>query len=221
MTTAAPDPTRRRRRGAELEAALLDAAWDELIEAGFAKLTMESVASRAGTGVAVLYRRWANKDEVVLAALERYRNAHLVDIPDTGSLRGDLVAVLTTMGEARSVFFAIAAATAFSGLLVDTGMTPTQVRDRIMGDKRLSRMRSVYERAHDRGEIDLESIPPALLAMPFDLVRHDLVMDLKPLEPRRIESIVDELFLPLVRHYGRDGGGSSPAGGAPGAAGVA
>ena len=37
-----------------------------------------------------------------------------------------------------------------------------------------------------------------VLAMPFDLVRHDLLTDLKPLEPARIRSIVDELFLPLV-----------------------
>ena len=46
---------------------------------------------------------------------------------------------------------------------------------------------------------DLERIPAAVLAMPFDLVRHDLLMDLKPPKPERIQAIVDELFLPLVR----------------------
>ncbi|GIH61594.1 TetR/AcrR family transcriptional regulator [Microbispora siamensis] len=201
MTTSAAAPSRQRRRGPELEAALLDAAWDELVEVGFAKLTMESVASRAGTGIAVLYRRWANKDQLVLAALEHYRNSHPVDIPDNGTLRGDLLAALTGMGEARAAFFAIAAAAAFSGLLAGTGLTPAQVRDRIMGDKALSRVRTIYRRAHDRGEIDLERIPPAVLALPFDLVRHDLLMDLKPLKPARIRSIVDELFLPLVREH--------------------
>lgn len=119
MTTSA----RQRRRGPELEAALLDAAWDELVEAGFAKLTMESVAARAGTGIAVLYRRWANKDELVLAALKHYRDGHPVGLPDTGTLRGDLLAALTGMGEARTAFFAIAAAAAFSGLLAGTGLT--------------------------------------------------------------------------------------------------
>ncbi len=180
---------------------MLDAAWDELVEVGFAKLTMESVASRAGTGIAVLYRRWPNKDQLVLAALEHYRNSHPVDIPDTGTLRGDLLAVLTAMGEARAAFFAIAAAAAFSGLLANTGLTPAQVRDRIIGDQRLSRVRSIYQRAHDRGEIDLERIPSTVLAMPFDLVRHDLLMDLKPLKPTRIQSIIDELFLPLVHNH--------------------
>lgn len=191
--------SRQRRRGSELEAALLDAAWAELVEVGFAKLTMESVASRAGTGIAVLYRRWANKDELVVAALAHYRDSHPVELPDTGTLRGDLVALLTAMGQTRAAFFAIAAASAFSGLVAGTGLTPTQVRDQIMGDQRLVGVRAVYQRAHDRGEIDLERIPSAVLAMPFDLVRHDLLMDLKPLKPKRIRSIVDDLFLPLAQ----------------------
>ncbi|GAA3267864.1 MULTISPECIES: TetR/AcrR family transcriptional regulator [Dactylosporangium] len=190
--------TPQRRRGPELEAAILDAAWDELVAAGYARLTMESVATRAGTGIAVLYRRWANKDELVLAALEHYRTSHPVALPDTGTLRGDLLAALTGMGEARAAFFAITAAAAFSGLLAGTGLTPSQVRDRMLGDQRLIRISTIYQKAHDRGEIDLAAIPPAVLAMPFDLVRHDLLMDLKPVDPARIRAIVDELFLPLV-----------------------
>ncbi|OIJ65337.1 TetR/AcrR family transcriptional regulator [Streptomyces mangrovisoli] len=209
MTDSDAAPSRRRRRGPELEAALLDAAWDELVEAGFAKLTMESVAARAGTGIAVLYRRWANKDELALAALEHYRLSHPVDLPDTGTLRGDLVAALTGMGEARAPFFAVAAAAGFSGLLTDTGLTPAQARDRILGDQRHARVQALYRRAHDRGEIDLERIPSAVLALPFDLVRHDLLMELKALEPSRIRAIVDELFLPLVAHHGGRGAGTT------------
>lgn len=203
MNTPARDTPRQRqrRRGPELEAALLDAAWDELVHVGFMKLTMESVAARAGTGIAVLYRRWANKDELVIAALEHYRTQHPVDLPDTGNLRGDLLAALTGMGTARAAFLAVAAAAAFSGLVSGTGLTPAQVRDRVLGEQRLTRVRALYRRAHDRGEIDLDRIPPAVLAMPFDLVRHDLVLDLQPLKPARISAIVDELFLPLVAHY--------------------
>jgi AcrR family transcriptional regulator len=189
---------RRRRRGPELEAALLDAAWDELVEAGFAKLTMESVASRAGTGIAVLYRRWANKDELVLAALAHQRSTHPVDIADTGTLRGDLLATLTAMGRARAGFFAVAAAAAFSGLQTGTGLIPAQVRDRILGDQASARVQVIYRRAHDRGEIDLTRVPPAVLTMPFDLVRHDLLMTLEPVKPARIRSIVDDLVLPLL-----------------------
>lgn len=179
---------------------MLEAAWDELVEVGFAKLTIESVAARASTGVAVLYRRWTNKDQLVLAAIEHYRNSHPVDVPDTGSLRGDLLAQLTTMSETRAAFFAVAAAAAFSGLLGEAGLTPAHARDKIMGCQALAPVRSIYQRAHDRGEIDLERTPSAVLAMPFDLVRHDLLMHFKPVQPARIRSIVDDLFLPLLRH---------------------
>ena len=208
MRTEDRAPVRHRRRGERLEAELLGTAWDELVEVGFANLTMESVAARARTGIAVLYRRWANKGELALAAIGHYRNSHPVDVPDTGTLRGDLLAALTGMGEARAAFFAIAAATAFSGLLADTGITPAQMRDRIMGEQRLSRVRTIYRRAHGRGEIDLDRVPSAVLALPFDLVRHDLLMDVAALKLPRIVSIIDEIFLPLVRHY--DGAG--PAG---------
>lgn len=197
--TDAPAVPSQRRRGAELEAALLDAAWDELIEIGFSKLTMESVAARASTGIAVLYRRWGNKDELVLAAMEYYRSSHLVDVPNTGSLRGDLLEALTGMGHERAAYFVVTVTSAVSGLLAGTGLTPAQVRERILGDQPATRARIMYERAAARGEIDLEHVPAAVLTMPFDLVRHDLLMELKPLALARIASIVDDLFLPLVR----------------------
>lgn len=198
----------RRRHGEELHAALLEAAWDELVETGYAKLTMESVARRAHTGIAVLYRRWANKDQLVLAAIEHYPKVHPVAIPDTGTLPGDLFALLTGLGEARAGFFAIAAASAFSGLLTDAGLTLAQARDRVLSGAPLSHAEVIYRRAHDRGEIDLERIPSAALAMPFDLVRHDLLMSLKPLEPARVRSIVDDLFMPLVQQHQSEPGRS-------------
>jgi AcrR family transcriptional regulator len=201
MTTPNPEQVRRRRRGPQLESALLDAAWDELVEVGFASLTMESVAARAQTGIAVLYRRWANKDQLVLAAIENYSEAHPLETPDTGTLRGDLLVLLTGMSKARATFIAVAAAAAFSGLLANTGLTPAQTREKIIPDQRQGSDQTIYQRAHERGEINLDHIPPAVLAMPIDMVRHDLLMHLKPLKPARIKSIIDELFLPLVRSY--------------------
>jgi AcrR family transcriptional regulator len=92
-----PEHVRQRRRGQQLQAALLDVAWDELVEVGFANLSMESIAARAQTGIAVLYRRWANKDELVFAAIAHYGQAHPVETPDTGTLRGDpTIAVRST-----------------------------------------------------------------------------------------------------------------------------
>src|SRR3569833_3980312 len=128
---------------------------------------MGSVAVRARTSEPVLYRRWANKDRLVLAALDHHRTAHPVADPDTGSLRGDLIAHLTAVSEALAGFYAIAVAAAFSGLSAGTGLPPSQVREQVMGT-RLARVRALYRRAHDRGELDLERVPGAVLAMPFD-----------------------------------------------------
>jgi AcrR family transcriptional regulator len=193
------DEVRHRRRGQELENALLDAAWEELATAGFPGLTMESVAARAKTGVAVLYRRWSNKDDLVLAAVEHYRRTHRVDSPDTGSLRGDLLALLGGFSDGRSVFTAVITA-AFAGLLADSGMTPAQVRSRIIADRPV-RSNEIYQRAHQRGDIDLDRIPDTVLSMPFDLMRHDLLMTLASIPPERIVSIVDDLFMPLAAQF--------------------
>jgi AcrR family transcriptional regulator len=188
--------TRQRRRGEELEAALLEAAWQELVEAGFARLTMESVAARAKTGVAVLYRRWHSKDDLVIAAIRHYGTAHPVELPDTGSLRGDMIALLTSFSSTRVSFAAIVSAV-FSGLLASTGLTPAQVREKILADRPLH-SDQIFARAHERGEIDLDRIPPAVLTMPFDLIRHDMLMTYKPIPPERVLAIVDDLFMPLV-----------------------
>ena len=201
MGIEASEPVRRRRHGKQLESELLTAAWDELVEVGYARLTMGSIAGRAHTSEPVLYRRWANKDQLVLAAIEHHRNANPIAVPDTGTLRGDLLAYLTAVSEGLAGFFAIAAAAAFSGLLADTGLTPSQAREKVMDAQRPPRVRTIYQQAHDRGEIDLGRVPSAVLALPFDLIRHDMLMDLRPVKPGRIRSIVDDLFLPLLRNH--------------------
>jgi len=185
-----------RRRGEELEAALLDAAWEELTEVGFAKLTMESVAARARTGVAVLYRRWPRKDDLMIAAIRHYGQTHPVSIEDTGSLRGDMIALMGAVSDERHTFTAVASAT-FAGLLADSGLTPAEVREKVMGGRPLW-SQEIFRRAHDRGEIDLGLIPQAVLDMPFDLMRHDLLMTLKRVPEKRILEIVDDLFMPLI-----------------------
>jgi AcrR family transcriptional regulator len=187
---------RQRRRGEELEAAILDAAWQELVDVGFARLTMESIAARAKTGVAVLYRRWPNKDDLVLAAIRHYGSTHPVDVPDTGSLRDDMVAFLTGISVSRVGFVAIVGAT-FAGLMAGTGMTPADIRERLLSDGSRWSQR-ILARAEKRGEIDLSTIPPAVLAMPFDLMRHEMLMTYKPIPAQRVIEIVDDLFMPLV-----------------------
>lgn len=160
---------------------------------------MESVAARARTGVAVLYRRWPGKDALTIAAIAHYGKTHPVGIPDTGSLRGDMLALLGAVNDSRYSFTVVITA-AFSGLLTSTGLTPAEVRTRVLGDRPLW-SDQIFRRAQERGEIDLDKTPAAVLAMPFDLIRQDLLMTLKPVPPDRIAAIVDDLFLPLVAAY--------------------
>ncbi|WP_197512088.1 TetR/AcrR family transcriptional regulator [Tessaracoccus coleopterorum] len=82
-----------RRRGDALVTAILTATVDELRESGYAALTMDAVARRAGTGKASIYRRWTSRAELVQEAVYRLVPSP-GDLPDTGTLRGDLLAML-------------------------------------------------------------------------------------------------------------------------------
>ncbi|GAA4398314.1 TetR/AcrR family transcriptional regulator [Tsukamurella soli] len=190
------DGVKRRRRGAELEHAILVAAWEELADVGFARLTMESVADRAKTGVAVLYRRWPNKSDLVLATIRHYGDTHPIEVPDTGDLRGDMLAVLGNLNAARTEFATLVGAI-FAGLYDTVGLTPQDVRLMLRGDSPWN-VDDVFRRAHDRGEIDLARIPRGVLDVPFQLVRHDILMTMRPVSPERLRSIVDDIFWPLV-----------------------
>ncbi|MYR07350.1 TetR family transcriptional regulator [Gordonia sp. SID5947] len=79
-----------RRRGPELERAILDAVREQVDRHGYTSITYEGIAAAAGTGKAVLYRRWATKAQMVLAAMAADEQIDLTFTVDTGSLTGDL-----------------------------------------------------------------------------------------------------------------------------------
>ncbi|MGN6407282.1 MAG: TetR/AcrR family transcriptional regulator [Curtobacterium sp.] len=191
------DLAKTRRRGAELETALLDAAWTELQSVGYPALTFDGVAARAETSKPVLYRRWPTKVDLALAALQHgglFRRRELVD---TGSLRGDVLRALRDFNAARSGFMA-AISVYMASINQETGLSPGDLRDRLLGE-RSTIGRVMLERAVERGEIPRRDWPDGVASLPSDLVRHDLMMSLRPLPDRRIVEIVDDLWLPLVR----------------------
>jgi AcrR family transcriptional regulator len=77
----------------QITTAITEAVLDELAEHGYGRLSMEAVAKRAGVGKSALYRRWPSKQDMVIAVLSEF-SVPLAEIPDTGSLRGDLLATL-------------------------------------------------------------------------------------------------------------------------------
>ena len=189
-------PPARRRRGAALEAALLEAAWQELCAVGYPGFTLDGVAARAGTSRPVLARRWSNRAELVVAALRHHAALAAMDVPDTGTLRGDVLAVLGQLSASVSEMAGV-----LSFVLADyfdaTGLSPSGLRERILAGTP-SRMAAIIQRAADRREIDPGRLSPRIASLPVDLVRHDLIMNRAPVPDDSLIEIVDRIFLPLV-----------------------
>ena len=187
----------RRRRGDELEAALLSAAWQELQAGGYAALTYDAVAAKAGTSKPVLYRRWPTKADLVVAALHHAGLFARRELPDTGSLRDDAIGALRSFNETRGDFITVIGVY-MANIASDTGLSPAALRDRLLGD-RASGAKVLVDRAVLRGEIPDRERSPGLITMPFDLFRHDLLMSLARVPEARIQEVVDDLWLPLMR----------------------
>lgn len=194
----AAKPASQRRRGAALENALLDAALEELSDKGYSGFTFESVAARAQTSRAVLYRRWATKPDLVQAVLVHARAKEPVEIPDTGSLRGDMIELLRRTNRSRARIGAMVLLQ-LSAYFAETGTGPAQLRETFLPTDRANAFETVMRRAAERGEIDPIRLTPRIAAVPMDLLRQELMMTLKPVPDEVIASIVDEIFLPLVR----------------------
>ncbi|MDQ2584961.1 TetR/AcrR family transcriptional regulator [Saccharothrix yanglingensis] len=192
-----PEP-RSRRRGAELEAAILDAAWAELTEVGYARLTMEAVAARAGTSKPVVYRRWPSRAALVLAAW-----GHRVPVSstpvDTGDLREDLVALFTLVARrADSMMNEMIA-----GVMGEAFRHPEVaevLRDRLTSKSPLSgAVEQIVARAVARGELPEVEIPHRVARVPLDLVRNESTMCGVPVADDTIAELVDDIYLPLLR----------------------
>jgi AcrR family transcriptional regulator len=84
-------------RGEAREQAILSAVIALLGESGYEAMTMDAVAARAHASKATIYRRWPGKPELVRAAVDAHITGRVLSAPDSGSLRGDLLAVMRAM----------------------------------------------------------------------------------------------------------------------------
>lgn len=187
-----------RRRGALLERSILEAAWDELAAVGYASLTFEGVAARARTSKPVVYRRWRTRPELVLAAMRQRGPLLSGEPPDTGSLRGDVLALLTRI----SVRLEEMGPEVILGLLADyvrNAELLAYTRPEVLSVG-LEVMRRLLARAAERGEIPTAQVPPRVASLPVDLLRHELFVTQRTLPESVCVAIVDEIFLPLVQH---------------------
>jgi AcrR family transcriptional regulator len=201
---ASSTPAPQRRRGRALERSLLEATWAELTEHGYDAFTIDAAAGRANTSRTVFYRRWAGKNELVHAAIGYAIGQNTVTAPDTGSLRGDVIALLRQTNQSR-VLLATQLFTQLGGFFRVTG---TSLADLAIdpGDRH-SLMDRVIQRAIERGEIQPGQVSERIAQLPADLFRYEVLMTLQPIRDTAIEEIVDTIFLPLVNLGNRRGQG--------------
>jgi AcrR family transcriptional regulator len=131
--------------------ALREAAFAELAEVGYSRLSIESVARRAEVGKTALYRRWPNKQAMVIALVSEVAIAE-VDMPDTGSLRGDVIAFLRVLSSALAHPLA---RTVIPDLLNEANRNPALAEQLLhtVRDPRRERAAAVVHRAIARGEL--------------------------------------------------------------------
>jgi AcrR family transcriptional regulator len=200
-----PPPANGQRRGQGLlgssltprEEELLAATLEVLRETGYDNLTVDKVVARAHASKTTVYRRWPSKAELVCAAF-----AHQVrgtaTLPDTGSLRGDLLQLAEIIARDAGLY-----ASTMAGILAASSRTP-QLRKLLADDlyrDRRDQVHGVLRRAVDRGEIvpeviseDIWDVLPGYIS--FRMLQHG-----RPVTAGTLRALVDELLLPsLTRH---------------------
>jgi hypothetical protein len=144
----------------------------------------------------VIYRRWLSREALAVAAIAYFYDTGSQPIPDTGSLRGDLIALLTHANDSRLAMAAVMSVQ-LDSFYRETGTTPADLRERILGE-RSSAMATILRRAAERAEVTPTQSTPRMIALPFDLFRNEAMMTLKPVPLTTIIEIVDDIFLPVV-----------------------
>lgn len=204
----APDEQRdraTRRRGAALEDAILGAAAEELRTTGYTGLTMDRVARRAGTNKNAIYRRWPTRAALGVAAYRRSADAELT-VPDTGTLRGDALALL----RAANAMWSSPRGAVLRDLLTAAGDDPallTGLREQAGGSGSATDAAwlTLLERAVARGEAAAGAAHPRVASVPMTLLRGEYALRGLPEVPDEVlTEIVDEVFLPLVRGRATD-----------------
>jgi AcrR family transcriptional regulator len=200
LTMTTTTRTRPRVEG-EREAEIHRAVLAELIESGYDKLTFDAVAGAVRASKATLYRRWPTKSEMVIDALVATRCSEAAEVPDTGTLRGDLLELACVPGGLSEDLSALIGAI-IPALHRDPELFKA-FHEQFIGPK-MAQALEVFERARDRGEVgpgaDLEQLAKVLPA----LCTHEEFVFKKYLTPEDIASLVDAIVLPACRATRRD-----------------
>lgn len=168
--------------------AVTEAAFLELAEAGYARMSMESVARRAGVGKAALYRRWPSKQAMVTELVRSKVTDTLPPTPATGALHTDLRELLATF---RSQLANPLLARIAAGLLAEASHDDALTEALYAGvtAPRRAAARTVLQGAIDRGEL-----PPGLdLDLGTDLLIAPLAFRILVIQGRSDDEYLETL----------------------------
>jgi AcrR family transcriptional regulator len=180
---------RGRPRSERSHRAILDAANELLAERGLGDLTIDEIAQRAGVGKTTIYRRWPSKGTLVFEAFA----TDFLDrqpLPDTGSLRTDLLAALRAF--IRVVKGTVIGRT-LVGLIAEVQRDPDLAeiwRDGFVGRVR-TQHRAMIELAIERGEAAADTNPDVVLDLVFGAAYHRLLQSHLVLSDRFAQAVVD------------------------------
>ncbi|MFJ5884293.1 TetR/AcrR family transcriptional regulator [Kitasatospora cineracea] len=175
-----PTPVRAgRRRSEESRRAILTAAYELLAEAGYARLTVEGIAARAGTGKQTLYRWWPGRADVLLEAVTAHARQH-IPLPDTGDHAADLHAFLA------ATFAAATPPTtdALRALMAEAQIDPAfgaRFHDTLLRPRREA-LGTLLARAHAAGALAPQLTPATAVELAFGLLWYRLLATHEPLD---------------------------------------
>jgi AcrR family transcriptional regulator len=187
-----------RKRDHTRDPEILEVALDVLAETGYDGMTIDMVATRAKAGKATLYRRWPSKADLVLEAVAcmKSRDIDLDALPDTGTLRGDLVAMIKPPsirdGERKLKVMA-----GIASLIARSPELAAAARDAIV-EPRASANRIFFRRAIERGEIPADADVEQLCMIGPAMVAYSVLMLGKPVNREFLVSTIDKIVLPAA-----------------------
>jgi AcrR family transcriptional regulator len=206
---------RRRRpggRSARVRAAAIDATLAELAESGYSALSLERVAQRAGVHKTTLYRRWGTREELVLEAMLA-RAGQRISVPDTGSLRDDLLELAATAAanastpEVAAMARAVVAESPYDDRLATA--------NRRFWDERLTLDAAIVERAVERGEVAAGTDARRVIESVIGPIHLRLLLTGEPVDGAFLEAIVDTVVDGILVTRREPAARSAPAGRSP------
>ncbi len=177
-----------RSRGEPIVDAVLLHTLEELASAGLAGLSIERIAQRAEVNKTSVYRRWPTREALVSAALERMLGEVSSQIPDTGSLRGDLLGLLAPVCELIGSDLGKAVLRAAVTHSAPTGVSELALQQIKNTSKPL---RAVMARARARGEWRAGADPRQVVFMLVGAVIHRALLEHAPLSRRWVSKLID------------------------------